>query len=274
MENSHVVAMENSHVVAWENSNVVARQKSNVVARQNSNVEAWENSNVVARQKSNVEARQNSHVVAMENSHVVAWENSHVVAMENSHVEARQNSYVEARENSHVVARGHVILRLFGGRKVTASAHVLIMQHRAPQEGITGGRVMDMPEPSTAAEWCDFYGVTVKDGIAIIYKGVDIDFRSSWGGNYKPGTMPEAKDWDGGDRECGGGLHFSPSPRHTREFNVKAERYVACPVALADMRAPEPWDYHPQKIKAPRVCAPCFEVDIDGAPVVAPVEAA
>ena len=47
-------------------------------------------------------------------------------------------------------------------------------------------------------------------------------------------------------------------------------RFIACPVALADMRPPLNGDAYPQKIKARRVCGPIVEVDRRGKPVEAP----
>ena len=50
-------------------------------------------------------------------------------------------------------------------------------------------------------------------------------------------------------------------------FNPDAKKFIACPVALKDMRVPQANDQYPEKIKVRRVCASCFEVDIDGNPV-------
>lgn len=85
-----------------------------------------------------------------------------------------------------------------------------------------------------------------------------------------PRSVPAAPDWDGGNRECGGGLHFSPHPRMTSEFHSEAKHFLACPVALADM-AVHPDGQYPQKCKAAKCCAPVYEVDIDGRPI--PVDA-
>ncbi len=52
------------------------------------------------------------------------------------------------------------------------------------------------------------------------------------------------------------------------EFDSKATRFVACPVALADMRAPRADDRYPAKIKARRVYGPIYEVDRYGTPLV------
>ena len=128
---------------------------------------------------------------------------------------------------------------------------------------IEGGVVIPPAQITSPAEWCAYYGVEVKDGVAILFKGVRDDYRTQRGFAYVPGTSPEAPDWDGGKEECGGGLHFSPRPRSTLEFDREATRFVACPIALADLVV-HPDGELPQKVKAPRVCAPCWEVNEDG----------
>ena len=151
----------------------------------------------------------------------------------------------------------------------TGGANAIVAVHystpRVPD--ISGPHVILVPIPAiaTAGEWCAYHGVAVADGVAMVYKAVRDDFKSAHGCLYAPGAPSvECQDWDGGDAECGGGLHFSPTPGHAKEFDNEATRYVACPVALADMRPPKPGDDCPQKIKARRVCGLIYEVDRDG----------
>ncbi|MFO0919463.1 MAG: hypothetical protein U0872_14280 [Planctomycetaceae bacterium] len=70
--------------------------------------------------------------------------------------------------------------------------------------------------------------------------------------SYTPGSVPVAPDWDGGEKECGGGLHFSPHPVMTEEFISDPKRFCACPVLLSDI-AVHPDGYSPQKVKGPRL---------------------
>jgi len=111
--------------------------------------------------------------------------------------------------------------------------------------------------------------VTVKRGVVTLFKVLDGNFGASHGMTYTPGSEPTASDWDDGVKECGGGLHFSPTPGHALEFAPKAKRFVACPVKLADIVV-HPNGTYPQKIKAPGVCGPVVEVDRLGDPVKAP----
>jgi hypothetical protein len=212
-------------------------------------------------------ARENTHVVARENTHVVARENTHVEARENTHVVAWGNTHVVARENTHVEAGGAAALRVFDCVAGTAGRQVVIQKHSRLTK-IAGGIQIDVELPMTAADWCSWHGVKVVDSIATVYKGVNASFRSDHGADYTPGSVPVAADWDGGRVECGGGLHFSPTPSMTRAF-TSPEKFVACSVRLSDMRAPKADDQYPSKIKAAGCCAPCVEVDVFGKPVKA-----
>jgi hypothetical protein len=204
-------------------------------------------------------------VEARENSSVEAWGNSSVVARGNSSVEARGNSSVVAWENSSVEAWGYVFIRLFRALRIRASIGVVIMRHDEAKAEIEGdATIVERSLPTTAEEWCTYHGIEVKDGVAVLYKALGDDFQSPHGGDYKPGTTPVASDWDDGRRECGGGLHFSPTPAMARSFKADATKYVACPVSLADMRSPQSGDQYPEKIKAKGVCAPCYECDKSG----------
>lgn len=103
----------------------------------------------------------------------------------------------------------------------------------------------------------------VEGGVATLFKAVGDDFHSSRLGNYTPGTIPRAPDWDGGEAECGGGLHFCAHPQAALAFFESATRFVACPVALTDIVVHADPQY-PTKVKARGCCGPVYEVDRRG----------
>jgi len=235
------------HVVAWESS------QPHVEARESSQP------HVVARGSSH------PHVVARESSqpHVEAWESSqpHVVAWGSSqpHVEAWESS------QPHVVAKGCVQLHVSGAVSVVAAASVAILiSGGAPT--IEGGGFVQRIDISTPQRWCDHYGVEVVDGIALLGKAVRDDYQSSWhapdGSHvaYVVGGTAQAKDWDGGVQECGGGLHLSPTPSAAKDFCADAKHALICPVKLTDIAVHQDGDY-PQKVKVPGVSEPLWEVD-------------
>jgi hypothetical protein len=82
---------------------------------------------------------------------------------------------------------------------------------------------------------------------------------------YTPGSKPSAPDWRD-DTNCGGGLHFSPTPMQAQAYAEDATRFLAVGVKVADLR---PIPGGTAKCKAPRVVRACVEVDIDGKPVPA-----
>jgi hypothetical protein len=222
-----------------------------------------------------VVARESSQprVVARESSQprVEAWGSSQprVEAWESSQprVEARGSSQprVVARESSQprVVASGYVQLSIFGKVVATLTAKCQALIQGAGAE-VTGGKQTTI-KLKTPKDWCDYYGVPVKNGVATLYKGVNNDFTSHYNPSFKytPGTKPKAPDWDGGQAECGKGLHFSPHPTMTKEFISEPKHFVACPVRVKDMVI-HPDGSYPQKCKASHVHAPCWEVDEDG----------
>ena len=247
--NSSVVAWENSSVVAWGNSSVVARGNSSVVARGNSSVVAWGNSSVEAWENSSVVARGNSSVVARGNSSVEAWENSSVVARGNSSVVARGNSSVEAWENSSVVAweNSSVVAQDFALIAVLSATVIIKKLMDYSIASLRGIKVKIEKKARTAtvvktpafikhniksfAERCD----SDKPNTVILYKSVDketkCDFRT---GTIEYKGVVTCPDWDpSSDKECGNGLHLSPTPGMALSYNQG--HLLKCRVNLKDI---------------------------------------
>jgi hypothetical protein len=255
-------------------------------------IETWESS------APSIEARENSapRIVTRESSapSIEAWESSapSIVTRGTSapRIETWENSAprIVTRESSapsietwgtsapSIEAAGYSHLRIRGAAKVSASVHVTVVLHGIGAEVIGGSvQTIDISTPDT---WCDYYGVHVEAGVAILFKSVDNDYSTERarrvGISYRPGEIPVAPDWDGGVEECGGGLHASPHPRMARaEFNQSGAHAVACPVRLEDI-AVHPGGNYPQKVKFRGCCAPVYEVDWDGQPLPVKAEAA
>ena len=173
---------------------------------------------------------------------VVAWDSSRVVARGSSHVEAWGSSRVEAGP--------WVAVRLWSPRvSLTGDGHLIDMTK------------VDLADP---AIWCSYHGVTVTDGIVTVYKAVNDQWTTSRGADYSPGSLPEAADWRA-DGQCGGGLHYGPTPRHARDYEPDATRYVEVGVRLDEMQPIT--GSGTAKCKARRVVVACREVTIDGDPV-------
>ena len=130
-----------------------------------------------------------------------------------------------------------------------------------------GGEQVRVRRPFTVEEWLDQYAVEVREGIAYLYKAVGEDFSSWQDVVYIPGTVPEAPDWDPGETECGGGLHFCARAWIALDFEPTASRFVCCPVQVADMVVHVMAEF-PHKIKARRCCGPIVECGINGNPLL------
>ncbi len=146
--------------------------------------------------------------------------------------------------------------------KGSATANVLIRINGKAQ--IDGGQQFTI-NLTTAQDWCDFYGAKVEGAQVRVYKAVKTGYRSYHGVTYAPGTMPSDHQWNGLKEECsaGGGLNFSPTLRHTHEFESTPAHYLECWVNLDDIVVHWNGSY-PQKICAPAVVRPLIECDVHG----------
>lgn len=155
-----------------------------------------------------------------------------------------------------------VQLSIHGAVAVVASALVAVAIHGDGAK-VDGGQQTIAPRIDTPEKWCDYYGAPVDGHKAILFKGVNDEYQSPKGGDYTPGSVPRAPDWDGGKRECGGGFHGSPHPAMTLAYNNEATKFIACPVLIADIVVHCPAEC-PDKVKFSKCCEPCYEVNIDG----------
>jgi hypothetical protein len=247
---SSVEARDSSSVVARGSSSVEARDSSSVEARDSSRVVAWDSSRVEARDSSRVEAWDSSSVVARDSSRVEAWGSSSVEAWGSSSVEAWGSSRVVAWDSSRVVAGAYVAVHLHSQR-VTFSGGVVIDM-----------TAIDESDPQT---WCGLHGVTVKRGVASLFKALDGDLcagHSYTKTRYEVGKRVTAADWRD-DGRCGGGLHLGPTTSHATEYRSDAERWVRVEAKVADLR-PIVGGTAKAKVKTCKVVA---EVDRWGAEV-------
>jgi len=260
-----VAATRNAVVEASDTASVMAMAWAFVRATDACRVRVLSSAQVTASGQVHVWAWGQAAVTGLEDSAIEAWGSATVMATGSGTVEARENAIVLAGGTVRVRAVGGAMVRARGRAQIEATDGVSITRHSRAAT-VSGGRVTDAVRFATPQEWCEYYGVEVNDGVAILFKAVDEDFNSYHGMPYRPGTEPSAPDWDGGEQECGGGLHFSPRPTFALPRPTDSMRFVACPVRLEDIVVFPQGDY-PDQVKAPAVCAPVYEVDEDGRPV-------
>ena len=235
-------------------------------------VEAHGSARVEASGFAHVVAWDSAIVEAWDSAIVVAWGSASVVAYGSASVAAYGSARVKAWDSTSVAAHGYCFIDHRSDVPARASAHVSVnLWNGATCEG---GR-QQVVSLATAQDWCEYYGARIEDGNAIVYKAVGADYKSRHGVTYEPGTMPTDPAWDGKGREFakGGGLDFSPTPRHTHKFVTSPAHYLECRIALDEMVVHFEGSY-PEKCCAPRVVAPLVEVDVDGVPVAVTEEAA
>ena len=204
-------------------------------------------------------------VVSSGSATVRAYDSATVTAYGSATVRAYDSATVRAYGSATVTAYDSATVRAYDSATVTASKCVAVHLHSADVT-VQGGVVIDVSKPLTdPADWCEYHGIKVSEaGVATVFKAVDDNYLSGYGMSYKPGSKPVAPDWRD-NTECGGGLHFSPSPTQALAYhNAVTERFLAVGVKVADLR---PIPGGTAKCKAPRVVRACVEVDIDGRPV-------
>jgi hypothetical protein len=227
-------------------------------------VTAYGSSTVTAYDSSTVRAYGSSTVTAYDSSTVRAYGSSTVTAYDSSTVRAYGSSTVRAYGSSTVRAYGSSTVTAYDSSTVRATPLVAVHLHNSTVH-VTGGVILDHTHVNnfTAAEWCDYHGVEVVDGVATLYKAVNSKWTTDRGTNYAPGSLPSCNDFNDRD-ECGGGLHFGPSPTHALNYFHEATKFLAVGVLVSELR---PITGDTAKAKAPRVVRACAEVDIHGRPV-------
>jgi hypothetical protein len=271
-DSATVRAYGSATVRASDSATVTAYGSATVTASDSATVTAYGSATVRASGSATVTASDSATVTASDSATVRAYGSATVTASDSATVRASGSATVTASDSATVRASGSVFVRLFRALSIKASLGVIIAKHPTSAATIEGGQVVQVETFKTPAEWCDYYGVEVVDGVATVYKSLHADFKSPHGTSYAPGSTPEASDWDGGARECGAGLHFSPTPMMA-ESSHAGSKWVACGIRLDEM-AVHPEGEYPAKCKAKRIVTPCVEVDIHGRVVEPKQEAA
>ena len=226
---------------------------------------------VRAYDSASVRAYDSASVMAYGSASVMAYDSVPVMASGSASVMAYGSASVRAYDSASVMAYDSASVMAYDSASVEASRMVAVHNHNPDNKygtvKITGGVVIEVRHAATIEEWFADNLIEPDNGVVTLFKAVDDDFKSGYGFDYTPGSVPVAPDWDGGVNECGGGLHFCAAPWIAKsQFNRSATRFVACPILVSDI-AFHPGGQLPSKVKAKGCCAPVWECDIDGNPV-------
>jgi hypothetical protein len=152
------------------------------------------------------------------------------------------------------VARGNSVIRLFSQIKRLAlkkfSVAISIgFKARVEFKAETAQLIEQPVATCDKEEFLDIYSKNMQtDGRVLLYKSVQDDDTDHYTGKIKyEGTVRPAK-WDpDGNRQCGDGLHLSPTPQLAQSYNsgkikkclVKPEDFVVYPHDITKVRCRE-----------------------------------
>jgi hypothetical protein len=184
---------------------------------------------------------------------VEARENSSVEARENSSVEARENSSVEARGNSSVEAWGNAVVRVFSAFKIALkkfSVGICIGCKANLEFKAETATLIEVPEAKyDKEEFLDIYKDNLQpDGRMLLYKSTQENGTDHYTGKIKYEGVTRPEKWDPDEnRQCGDGLHLSPTPQLAKSYNngtikkclVRPDDFVVYPHDISKVRCRE-----------------------------------
>ena len=126
-------------------------------------------------------------------------------------VVASGNASVGAWGNASVRAWGNASVRASGNASVTGQGNVQVVRRSRDAKIEVKGNARIVGMPDNAQDYCDFYGVNVEDGKAILYKAVR-DNLCSFHNPHFGYTIGETKTHDCDPSQevmCGLGMHVA-----------------------------------------------------------------
>jgi len=193
----------------------------------------------------------NASVEAWGDSSVRAYDNASVEARGDSSVRAYDNSSVEARGNSSVEAWGNAIIRIYNQIKKIAlhqyAVCVLVgVEMKAKYKSTTATLIKNPIATYSKEDFLGIYRDNVRsDGSVELFKSVQEDGTDFYSGEIKYEGTVKPKKWDPDpERQCGDGLHLSPTPGLALSYNkgkikkclVKIYDFVVYPKDITKVR--------------------------------------
>jgi hypothetical protein len=195
------------------------------------------------------------------NATVRAGDNATVEAWGNATVRAGDNATVRAWDNATVRAWGNAILRVLSRDAIIRE---LADQAIAVIQGCEGV-VVSKKDDTAQVIYTKQTSYTLKsiqrlynqpeNGPIVLYKSVQDDFTDFHTGKIKYDGIVECPDWDPNpDRECGGGLHLSPTPGFALDYNTG--KLLRCEVMPEDISV-YPYNITKVRCRKVKVIGPC-----------------
>ncbi len=225
-QNAKIVLRGSSHAVLWESSHAVLRESSHAVLRGSSHAVLWESSHA--------ELRESSHAVLRESSHAVLRGSSHAVLRESSHAELRESSHAVLWGNSSGKAQDQSVTI---ERLLEQATLICIDKKCKVQKKDKTTKIIVSPRVTyNIKSFCDIYQENMESKKEIIlYKSVRPESHKDFYSNsIKYENEVICPDFDTAEtRQCGGGLHLSPTPELAQSYNQGI--VLKCIVAVKDI---------------------------------------
>ena len=179
----------------------------------------------------------------------------------NATVEASDNAILEASDNATVRAWGNATLRILSSRSIIrelADQAIAVIQE-------CDGVVISKKEDTAQVIYTKQTRYSIKSiqrlynhpegEPLVLYKSVRDDLTDFYSGKIKYEGVVECPDWDpNSERECGGGLHLSPTPDLARDYNIG--KLLRCEVMPEDISV-YPYNITKVRCRKVKVIGPC-----------------
>lgn len=156
--------------------------------------------------------------------------------------------WVRAFDSSQVTAYCSSQVRACGSSQVTAHGNTQILRLSARAILATTGNSRIVMPPQTPAEYCDHYGVAIRDGKAVLFKAVNSTYESFWNDapkiTYTIGKTISHTCNSSRKVSCNDGLHVAHMDWVIRFGLERYEEFhvLECAVPLDKMVIPEMCD--------------------------------
>jgi hypothetical protein len=151
------------------------------------------------------------------------------------------NSVSENGQVNSVSENGQVKIYSENSKIINAKDNSIIIFQDCPKIKFKKDKTVHVIETKTITnmtldKFIIQHGLKEEDKSIILYKIVNNDYSDFYTGKvkYKVGEEVACNDWSNKDRECGGGLHLSPTPEFAMKYHQG--KVLKCKVKIKDIK--------------------------------------
>ena len=218
-DSSRAVLWDSSNAVLWDSSNAVLWDSSRAVLRDSSRAVLWDSSRAVLRDSSHAVLLDDSRAVLRDSSHAVLLDDSRAVLRDSSRAVLCGSSHAVLRDSSRAVLRDSSYAKAYGTEttidKLLHHAVVICEDDVVVKHTIrhaTASIIIQRPFIHSKESFLELYPPD-EHGMVTLYKVTQDNGTDYYTGRIRYSGEVECPDWDDDTkRQCGGGLHLSPTP--------------------------------------------------------------